>query len=458
MKHTNTKGGEKVRKLMRLSVFGIAIGMLTLGLSSPISNAVAATSKGAHTTKTTAGMSTPSAQPVVQTSLAPSPTVHYYANDAASGSNYFGPALNSSSPQAALADMQQRRTVDPALTVADAYYEGLPGFAGLSGDAQFTAKIQELISNPSEWKSADATLNSQENGLSPTLTTMSGQYQTLYMVPQGSNPPLIRSTSPDKTYTVLVLSSGNTVYRYQVECGGQPRTPIAAPFQGVVQAPSPAKITQTVNVVNVVRPVTTVTVVCSNLAGVNGNGNSVSQGGNCNTTPPSPVCPCTHPIVPVQPVCPTGTTGTPPNCVTPPVCPEGTTGTPPNCVTPPCKCTSPVVPPQLPPQGANQGPTPGAPAQSPPNTTVVPDNNQAGAPNAGQPAANPTSLGSNSGASDGSGTPGSTSTSPSATTTVGSNSGGTAFDPGQGDTSSGTTGITSGTPANSGMPSAPTIG
>ena len=32
--------------------------------------------------------------------------------------------------------------------------------------------------------------------------------------------------------------------------------------------------------------------------------------------------------------CPPGTTGTPPNCVTPPTCPPGTNGTPPNCLTP----------------------------------------------------------------------------------------------------------------------------
>ena len=43
-----------------------------------------------------------------------------------------------------------------------------------------------------------------------------------------------------------------------------------------------------------------------------------------------------QPNLPIQPTCPSGTTGTPPNCVSTvkPTCPSGTTGTPPNCVTP----------------------------------------------------------------------------------------------------------------------------
>ncbi|MBN3871627.1 hypothetical protein [Nostoc sp. JL33] len=90
---------------------------------------------------------------------------------------------------------------------------------------------------------------------------------------------------------------------------------------------------------------------------------SISGGGGTSWSPPpsnpnpggggsSATCPTgttgTPPdcVTPPPPTCPTGTTGTPPNCVAPPpppppppveppaTCPTGTTGTPPNCVTP----------------------------------------------------------------------------------------------------------------------------
>lgn len=61
----------------------------------------------------------------------------------------------------------------------------------------------------------------------------------------------------------------------------------------------------------------------------NPGGGSCTVGVNCDPPPPPP------------PTCPAGTTGTPPNCITPPppppppppTCAVGTTGTPPNCIT-----------------------------------------------------------------------------------------------------------------------------
>lgn len=68
--------------------------------------------------------------------------------------------------------------------------------------------------------------------------------------------------------------------------------------------------------------------------------------------------------------CPEGTTGTPPDCVTPPppTCPEGTTGTPPNCVSPP---PPPPPPPVEPPPTCPAGTTGTPPNCEAPKPTPV---------------------------------------------------------------------------------------
>ncbi|MHC5676598.1 hypothetical protein [Nostoc sp.] len=110
---------------------------------------------------------------------------------------------------------------------------------------------------------------------------------------------------------------------------------------------------------------------------------SISGGGGTSWSPPpsnpnpggggsSATCPTgttgTPPncVTPPPPTCPAGTTGTPPNCVTPPppTCPEGTTGTPPNCVSPP-------PPPPPPPPTCPEGTTGTPPNCEAPKPTPV---------------------------------------------------------------------------------------
>jgi len=99
----------------------------------------------------------------------------------------------------------------------------------------------------------------------------------------------------------------------------------------------------------------TYTLTCSN-AGGSGSATATVTVSAAPSPPPSGGSTCTDPTAtnygsPIPctysgsppPTCPSGTTGTPPNCVTPPggTCPSGTTGTPPNCVTPPSGGTPP---------------------------------------------------------------------------------------------------------------------
>jgi hypothetical protein len=71
-----------------------------------------------------------------------------------------------------------------------------------------------------------------------------------------------------------------------------------------------------------------------------------SSGGSSATCPEGTTGTPPNCVTPPPPTCPEGTTGTPPNCVTPPppTCPEGTTGTPPNCVSPPPPPPPPTCP------------------------------------------------------------------------------------------------------------------
>ncbi|MHC5723122.1 MAG: hypothetical protein ACYT04_24575 [Nostoc sp.] len=83
---------------------------------------------------------------------------------------------------------------------------------------------------------------------------------------------------------------------------------------------------------------------------------SISGGGGTSWSPPPSNPPPSNPGGGTIATCPEGTTGTPPDCVTPPppTCPTGTTGTPPNCVAPP---PPPPPPPVEPPATCPTGTT-----------------------------------------------------------------------------------------------------
>jgi hypothetical protein len=111
-----------------------------------------------------------------------------------------------------------------------------------------------------------------------------------------------------------------------LQCGPAPKpAPKATP---------PASCTVTINNSTVTGDVTncstvTITVVCGNVSKTFTGPNAQDaqeqayswQQANCTSSPPPP-CNCSPP--PPPPVCPPGTTGTPPNCVTPPTAPSVT--------------------------------------------------------------------------------------------------------------------------------------
>jgi PKD repeat protein len=159
-------------------------------------------------------------------SCASTKTVRWFANSAPKGSNFFGPAVTDTTAQAQYGTMLERRCLDPAKVVADSYYEKLSGYATLSGD-QFTAKANELAANHAEWANAYNALLANEKELPLSDGTISGSYQTLYMIPQPQGAPLIRQTAPDRP-SFAVLKVGN--YTFKLDCGLQP---VAKQFVGV---------------------------------------------------------------------------------------------------------------------------------------------------------------------------------------------------------------------------------
>jgi hypothetical protein len=172
-------------------------------------------------------------------SAAPAPTadcattVHFFSQDV--GNNFFGPAADGN-VDGLKKELHNRRCQDPALTVAHANVEGLPDYVGLQGDDQFAAKTRELIADQNLWRATVAVLESKENSAKAEVVTMSGSYQTLYMLNGVTDVPLIRKASPDRPEFAVLRFTGSNGFlvNFKLDCGFQP---VAQEFPGIPSVP-----------------------------------------------------------------------------------------------------------------------------------------------------------------------------------------------------------------------------
>lgn len=156
--------------------------------------------------------------------------VHYYAKDVES-SHFFGPAVTQTTVADQKTELHNRRSCDPALTVAHAYGENVDGYGSLTAD-QLTAKANQLAADKTAWAKLITDLDTNEAKATATDATMSGSYQTLYMVTQSSGAPLIRHWSTDRpTFPVLRFTWPNgSVFNMKLTCGFQN---VAQTFPGI---------------------------------------------------------------------------------------------------------------------------------------------------------------------------------------------------------------------------------
>lgn len=147
--------------------------------------------------------------------------LHFYAADVEQ--NFFGPAADGNIDQLE-AELHERRECDPALVVGHAHAWAMEGFAELKGDEAFVAKTRKLMENRDMWKKTIEDLEERENASKASLATMSGSYETLYMIDRPMDVPLIRRDEPDKpAFKVLRYEYPNGhVVNFKLDCGFQP--------------------------------------------------------------------------------------------------------------------------------------------------------------------------------------------------------------------------------------------
>ncbi len=164
-------------------------------------------------------------------------SVHFYANDAPTGSNFFGPAADGNVGQLK-EELHTRRCADPALVVAHAHTWGIPGFTELSGDEAFAAKTRAVASKPPVWRAIVAQMEALESGSIASVEMMSGPYETLYMLTGVTDVPSIRKAAPDRPEFAVIRFSRPDGYTVdlKIDCGFQP---VAQEFPGIPPVSSP---------------------------------------------------------------------------------------------------------------------------------------------------------------------------------------------------------------------------
>jgi hypothetical protein len=323
----------------------LVVGLLahaSSGSSSidPTTTIGATTTSSTDATTTTAQATTSTTQPATTTTV-PTNTVpadcgkevHFYANDATEGFNFFGPALKADTPMSSLQDVMTRVCHDPALLVGLMEDEPVDLAMPAANDLERERRVKRLLDHPDEWvnvvKSFYALLPTDPKDVS--IETYKGNVLwTLYQVRnpvKGEQPGIGQSQEKmDNTYVLVIkLSNGKTLVLI-IYCGGQP-----AHFE---QFPNVKIVPRATCTVNCKKPPVVPPPVCTV---------------NCGPPPTTP--PTTQPPVTTSP--PTTT-------------PPATTTTQP----PPTTTTVPVTTTTQPPTTTTQPPT--TTTQPPPTTTTVP--------------------------------------------------------------------------------------
>ena len=174
--------------------------------------------------------------------------LHFYRTDVPG--NQFGPPVQTTQVDPAKVELHVRRTADPSLVVGHAYAMRFPGYEGLTTDEARTAKTMELMANHQLWCNTIKLMEAKEATATPTMATMEGQYQTLYMViTPGSPVPLIRQAVVDRpTFQVLRFTwADGSQENLKLDCGFQPVAQQEFPGIPPVNAPTPGHPSTPVN-------------------------------------------------------------------------------------------------------------------------------------------------------------------------------------------------------------------
>lgn len=164
--------------------------------------------------------------------------VHFFAVD--TPNNFFGPASDGDVTKQK-AELKYRRCLDPSLVVAHAHTWGIPGFAELNGDEQFAQKTRDLINDREAWRFVVSVMEELEAASQASFESMSGPYQTLYMLDGLTDVPLIRKAAPDRPSFEVIrfVHPDGRVVNLKLDCGFQP---VAQDFPGIppVEAAPPS--------------------------------------------------------------------------------------------------------------------------------------------------------------------------------------------------------------------------
>jgi hypothetical protein len=186
-------------------------------------------------------------------------TVNYFAYEVAP--NFFGPASSFETVQTQRDELHRRRCQDPALLVSHIqYWNGV-----FSTPEQRQAEVESLLANRQAWRDAVTMLEVGETThCTASLATMSGAYNTLYMVKgaDANQIPAIYQTTPDRPEFAVLRFDCDTgkQFNYKLDCGFQP---VDTNFPGVPGPPETPPVTTTGPPVSVTRPVPNTTIpVC----------------------------------------------------------------------------------------------------------------------------------------------------------------------------------------------------
>ena len=159
--------------------------------------------------------------------------VHYFRHDLPVEVNHFGPAAPDNDVNAALAELHNRRCVDPALTVAHRQYQA----RNYTSPEERLFQTEGLANNPEAWALNVLALEEREAiAVKVEVVDMTESYQTLYMV-DTPVPTIYQDVVDRPKYKVIRFTyADGSVDNLKLDCGFQPVEPI---FPGIPGPPAP---------------------------------------------------------------------------------------------------------------------------------------------------------------------------------------------------------------------------